>query len=92
MHPGDQVKDRGFACPVGADQTVDLPWLYLEVEAMYGPQSSEIMGHILYFKQRGHPLSPSDSIVVRYPLIGLSYCLGKIPAPSGVENFKQKHL
>ena len=66
IYPGDQVEDGGLACSVGADQTVDSARLNAEIEAMYRTQSPKKMGHVLYFKQRGHHLAPSGCVTVLF--------------------------
>ena len=44
VNAGDAVEERGLACPVGAYQCHDLPFIHLDTDRIDGPQTPEVHG------------------------------------------------
>src|SRR5690606_10785530 len=45
--PRDRIDDRGFSCPVGADQTADFAACHGERDAVDGLDAAVIDGHVI---------------------------------------------
>ncbi|MNF77122.1 hypothetical protein D3C84_592600 [compost metagenome] len=56
---GQQVEDRGFSGAIGADQGMDMPFLYLEIDRVDGGEAIELLGQSPRFE---------DDVAHRYAL------------------------
>ena len=59
---GEEVEDGGLSCTIRPDQPPDLTHFDLQVVVLYGPQSTEVVRHVMNPKDRQFiPLRP-DSV------------------------------